>query len=122
MKKQLGLLFIVYILLSYTSYSQIKISANEASNHIGEYAIVTGTVSQVYHSRGGTCFLDIDGDYPNNTFTGVIFKSDSKKFTDVEKYEGKAIELIGTIKEYNGKPEIILKNDSQIKMVYSSEK
>ena len=117
MKKELAFIFIIYIFFSYNSYSQIKITANEAGNHIGEFAIVAGTVSQVYHSRGGTCFLDIDGEYPNNIFVGVIFKSDVKQFTDIENYEGKKIEVKGAIKEYNGKPEIILRNQSQIKII-----
>ncbi|MHB8337937.1 MAG: hypothetical protein ACYDEE_11030 [Ignavibacteriaceae bacterium] len=83
----------------------------------GENETVIGIDSQVYHSRGGKCFLDIDGDYPDNTFTAVIFKSDVKKFKDIDKYEGKEIQVKGKIKEYNGKPEIILKSKSQIEII-----
>ncbi len=120
MKNSFGLSVIFSLLLFFTAYPQNKIPANAAKNYIGKYETVIGTDSQVYHSRGGTCFLDIDGDYPDNTFTAVIFKSDVKKFKDIDEYEGKEIEVKGKIKEYKGKPEIILKSKSQIKIIEQS--
>ena len=46
--------------------------------------------------------------------TIIIFKNDLSKFKDIQKYKGKDIEISGEIKEYNGKPEIILNDISQI--------
>jgi micrococcal nuclease len=117
MKNSFGLSFFFSLLLFITVYPQNKISAIDAKNHIGENETVIGIDSQVYHSRGGACFLDIDGNYPDNTFAAVIFKSDLKKFKDIDEYEGKEIEVTGKIKEYNGKPEIILKSESQIEII-----
>ncbi|MGD1008268.1 MAG: hypothetical protein ABR980_13680 [Ignavibacteriaceae bacterium] len=111
MKNSFSLSVIFPLLIFFTSYSQNKIPASQAKNHIGENETIIGIDSQVYHSRGGTYFLDIDGDYPGNTFTAVILKSDVKKFNDIDSYEGKKVEVKGKIKKYNGKPEIILKNN-----------
>ncbi len=116
MKKSFQLTVVSFLLLTFTTLPQNRIKTSEAKNYIGKYEIVVGFANQVYHSRGGTCFIDMDGDYPNNVFTAVIFKSDLKKFKDIDEYEDKEIEIIGRIKEYRGKPEIILKNQRQIKM------
>ena len=120
MKKFLCLfVFFIFVILQ-TAYPQNKIKTSEAENYIGKIEIVEGFANQIYHSRGGTCFIDMDGDYPNNVFTAVIFKSDLKKFKDIDEYEGKEIEVKGIIKEYRGKPEIILKNKSQIQIIEQS--
>jgi len=117
MKNSLCLSNVFSLMFLFTAYSQNKIPAIEAQNHIGENQFVTGTITEVYHSRGGTCFLDIEGHYPNNLFSAVIFKSDAGKFNDIDNYEGKVVEVKGKIKEYKGKPEIILNSMSQIKIV-----
>ncbi|MHB8578975.1 MAG: hypothetical protein ACYDA4_03830 [Ignavibacteriaceae bacterium] len=117
MKNIYVLSIFVFLLFTIISYSQNKIPASQAKNHIGENETVTGLDSQVYHSRGGTYFLNIDGDYPGNTFTAIIFKSDVKKFKDIDSNVGKEVEVKGKIKEYNGKPEIILKSESQIEII-----
>ena len=41
----------------------------------------------------------------------------SKGYIDVDEYEEKEIAVKGTIKEYNGKPEIILKNEKHISVI-----
>lgn len=121
MKKFLSLTVILTLVILPTAFPQNKIKTSEAENYIGKYEIVDGFANQVYHSRGGTCFIDMDGDYPNNVFAAVIFKSDMKKFKDIDKYEGKEIEVKGTIKEYRGKPEIILKSKNQIHIITESK-
>lgn len=117
MKKSLMLSVIFFMFFCFTSYSQNKIPTSKAKNYIGKNITVYGVASQVYHSRGGTCFIDMNGDYPDNVFTAVIFKSDLKKFKDIDKYEGKIIDVKGKIKGYEGKPEIILKSEKQIKII-----
>ncbi len=56
------------------------------------------------------------GEYPDNAFTAVIFKSDSSKFHDVESWEGKVVEVTGKVKEYQGKPEIEVGEGEQVKV------
>ncbi|MEO0232312.1 MAG: nucleotide-binding protein [candidate division WOR-3 bacterium] len=98
--------------------SQTRVyTASEAVNHIGEYATVKGYIAQVYISRKGTIFLNVDKPYPDNTFTFVIFKTDAYKFPNIKSLEGKTIAVTGLIRTYQGKPEIIINNPKQIKIL-----
>jgi DNA/RNA endonuclease YhcR with UshA esterase domain len=112
MKYILVFSFIFFSLFVLTIYPQQKITAKEEENHIGENLIVTGIVCQVYHSRTDTYFLEINGNYLDNEFTAVIFKSDSKKFKNLMDIEGQEVKVNGVIKEYNCKTEIMLKTEN----------
>jgi DNA/RNA endonuclease YhcR with UshA esterase domain len=110
------------ICLSVNAVSQTKVprySTKEAKNHKGQYATVKGTVNDVHVSKTGTAFFNFDGDYPKHLFTAVIFKSDVRKFPEVNEYKGLTLEITGVIKIYQGKPEIILKSPKQIRIVQS---
>lgn len=87
------------------------IAATDAANHIGESATVRGTVQEVKVSAKAI-FLDLDGRYPDEPFSVVCF---STAIADkLSALQGKAISVTGTIQLYKGKPEIILKDMSQI--------
>jgi hypothetical protein len=101
---------LLLLFLSQTLFSQKIYTSTEAINHIGE-------VHQVYISSRGNIFLNIDGIYPDNPFTAVIFKSDADKFPNIKSLEGKTIIVTGQIKLYRNKPEIILNSPNQIKLV-----
>ncbi len=112
--------FLLTLLTQPYTFSQSKTqiyTSTEAINHIGEFASVKGKVYQVYISRKGTIFLNIDGIYPNNPFSAVIFNSDAPKFTNIRSLEGKTIIVTGLIRTYQGKPEIIIREPNQIKIV-----
>jgi len=96
--------------------AQKNYTAADAQNHVGEYASVIGKVYQVFTSKKGTIFLDIGGNYPNNPFTAVIFYRDAPKFSTVSDYKGKTVKFTGKIKSYEGTPEIILNDESQIEV------
>lgn len=85
----------------------------EAIDHVGETATVIGKVERVFTSKSGVTFLDFCEDWSECPFVAVIFASDRKKFGDVSQYERK-VRITGTIKLYEGKAEIILKNPEQI--------
>jgi DNA/RNA endonuclease YhcR with UshA esterase domain len=108
---------LLLLFLSQTLLSQKIYTSTEAINHIGEFASVKGKVHQVYISSRGNIFLNIDGIYPENPFTAVIFKSDADKFPNIKSLEGKTIIVTGQIKLYRNKPEIILNSPNQIKIV-----
>ncbi|HLT24336.1 MAG TPA: hypothetical protein VK004_04360, partial [Ignavibacteria bacterium] len=92
------------------------VSTRAAGKYIGENKTVRGDVADV-NKRQKVWYLNFDGKYPNNTFTGVIFPRSFDAFPDVEQYEGKTIEISGEISEYNGKPQIILNDPSQVKVI-----
>ena len=94
------------------------IGACQAGNYYGKEMIVEGKVADGYRSKTNTVFLNFEKAYPNQCFTGVIFSSDQYKFVANPEiyYENKIIRVRGKIQEYQGKPEIILKNPSQIEI------
>lgn len=91
------------------------VTAANASAHIGETITVEGFVSEVHISERAT-FIDLGGRYPNEEFTGVIFTDDAGAFSDVSAYEGKTVDITGTVQMYHGRPEIILRSPSQIRI------
>jgi len=116
----ISLLWALLVCLATIAASQTKIpkySTSEARHHEGEYATVRGTVYQVFVSRKGTVFFDIDGVYPNQPFAAVIFKGDVAHFPDVSRYQGATAEITGVIRMYQGRPEVILKSPKQIKVI-----
>ncbi len=94
----------------------IRIDYTEAPNHIGEYACVVGRVDHVNNPKE-TTFLNFCPDYKTCPFGAVIFGSDVHKFPNPKQYEGETVEITGLIKSYKGRPEIILKDPSQIKIL-----
>ena len=96
-------------------YPAKRIDYTEAPNYVGEYVCVSGKIDHVYTSKKGTIFLNFCTDYKTCPFGAVIFGEDAYKFPNPQQYEGKALEITGLIKSYQGRPEIVLKDISQIK-------
>jgi len=90
------------------------IDYTDAPNHIGDFALVRGTLVDAYTSASGTVFLDFCKSYKSCPFSGVIFADDVKKFSDLSRYNGTTVTLTGKISSYQGKAEIILSDPSQI--------
>jgi micrococcal nuclease len=95
----------------------IRIDYTEAPNHIGEYACVVGRVDHV-NTPKETTFLNFGPDYKIAPFGAVIFYSDAYKFPNPKQYEGETLEITGLIRSYQGRPEIVLKDPSQIKILH----
>lgn len=98
-----------------TTHAQ-KIKAEDAKNYISQTDTVVGKVFQV-HSTDKALYINIGAKYPDNPFTAVIFAKDKDKFGGVQSYNGKTVEIIGVIIEYNGKPEIVMSEVKQIVVV-----
>jgi DNA/RNA endonuclease YhcR with UshA esterase domain len=92
------------------------ISPSDTPKYVGKSVTVEGTVSEVHHAASGkVTFIDMGGQYPNNTFAGVIFSDDESKFPDVDSLDGKTVDITGKIKLYQGRTEIIMNDPAQIK-------
>ncbi len=92
-----------------------RIPYTEAPNHVGEYACVVGKVDHVRTPKE-TTFLNFCPDYKTCPFGAVIFGSAAFKFPNPNQYEGRTVEITGLIRSYQGRPEIILNDPSQIKI------
>jgi hypothetical protein len=69
------------------------------------------------HTQGnsGTYFLNFCPDYRQCPFQVVVSPADLRHVGDIRQLEGKIIEVQGDIKEYDGRPEIVLKNSRQLR-------
>jgi hypothetical protein len=103
------------------------VSFAEANQHMGANQCVSGTVLRVENSSKGVTYLNFckdkdknDDKYVNNNkdktcpFAVVVFPADLKKMGDVRQLEGRQIEIKGTIQDYDGRAEIVLRRSQQL--------
>jgi DNA/RNA endonuclease YhcR with UshA esterase domain len=90
------------------------VSFAEASKHVGTNQCVTGTVLHVESGSKGVILLNFCKEAKACPFTVVVFPADLKKMGDVRQLEGRQIEIKGTIQDYDGRSEIILRRSQQL--------
>src|SRR2546426_321529 len=90
---------------------------NEAGKYYGQFKTVEGTIVATKNT-GKVCFLNFSQNWRTD-FTAVIFASDFNKFPASPEiyYRNKTVHVTGKIKEYKGKPEVIVKSASQIQIL-----
>lgn len=87
------------------------IPSADAKNHIGEKATVCGMVAGKHvaaQSQGTPTFIDLDKPSPNQTFTVVVWERD-KETVGLLPSSGQLC-VAGTITQYHGGAEIVLRN------------
>ena len=94
------------------------IPAGQAAAHAGQTATVIGVLSNVHTGANQMTFLDIGGVYPNNIFSAVMFPNRAQPAPNFTPLIGKTVAITGQIKIYNGKPEIVLRSSSQVKLAH----
>jgi micrococcal nuclease len=84
-----------------------SLTPDDAANHVGQSAKVCGVVALTN--------FDFGKPYPDQVFTAVIYGADRVKF-EIPKamLRGKRVCVEGSIREYRGKPEIVLTDPSQL--------
>jgi DNA/RNA endonuclease YhcR with UshA esterase domain len=87
----------------------------DAADFVGEKVTVEGTVIRT-HNSGNVVFLNFSADIGN--FTAVIFPDDWPKFPSPPEnlFYGKLVRIEGVIEEYQGAPEIIIRDPWQIEV------
>ncbi len=90
------------------------VSFSEASKHVGTTQCVSGTVMRVEEERSGVTFLKFCKDAPTCPFSVVVFADDQRKVGDIHQLEGRQIEIKGTIQDYNGSAQIVLRHTQQL--------
>lgn len=117
MRRTLLLAIGLFLLTTGLTYAQKKYTAAEAREHVGEYATVVGMVYQIFELSRGTIFLDIGGKNPDNPFTVVINTRYAHKFSNVQQYRRKIVEITGKIRKYrDSTAQIILNDPAQLKI------
>jgi hypothetical protein len=94
------------------------LSPEDAAKHVGEDATVCGVVAAAKYApqtSSRPTFLDFGKPYPDAIFTALILGSDRAKFGSPEKsLQGKQVCVSGRIQLYQGKPEIMLTEPTQL--------
>ncbi len=93
------------------------VSWQDAGQHIGQEATVEGTII-VAENKGSVIYLNFSRDYRHD-FKIVIFPDDAAKFPGppAEIHDGHTLRVKGEIIEYEGAPEIIVREPSQIEVI-----
>lgn len=119
MKRFFALCIFASIFFVRLVHAESCIAPEDANNHIGEQVSVCGIVASAKYavsSPNSPTFLNLNRPYPNQIFTVLIWGVNRSKFTSPpESLEGSKIYVNGTIKDYKGKPEIVVTDPSQIK-------
>ncbi len=115
MKAALAVVFLAWSLCAADT-----IPSAQAKDHVGQSGTVCGKVVTTRYldsSNRRPTFLNFDEQYPNHTFTAVIFGDHRAKFgKPEEEYLQKNVCVTGDIKDYNGKPQIELTDPKQIRL------
>jgi len=88
----------------------------DAADFVGTEMIVEGTVVRSYKS-GEAVFLNFSEDY-QGTFSVVIFSEDWEKFPQPPEtlFYGRQVRVQGPLEEYQGAPEIVVRDPWQIEV------
>jgi hypothetical protein len=112
-------LLLLSICLTQISFSQI-VSIDSVAKYQGKTVTVCSKVQGIFVSKGEkkTTFISFGNPYPNSIFTAVIFDADlpNFKYNPSEYLKDKNVCITGLIKIYNGKPEMILSDEDQLKI------
>lgn len=109
-----------YVILGPSSVAaQDYISPADAGKYIGQTKTVCGKVASITYAvrtKGHPTFINLDQPYPNQIFTVVIWGSDRNKFNNPPEvfFKEKRVCVTGQIDTYRGKPEIIIRDPSQV--------
>ena len=108
-------------LFAFAASAQTKITPKEASKHVGEDVVLTGKIfGSKFFANNNMTLLDVGGFNPNQDLTVMIAGADRSKFVKPEDdFKGKEVTITGKIIDYKGKPEIIVTDPAQIKIILS---
>jgi DNA/RNA endonuclease YhcR with UshA esterase domain len=119
------LLSVLLILTSILSVSRNALARNsaasdcvsfaEAARHVGTSGCVTGKVISVAEGADGVTFLNFCAEPKGCPFTVVVLPADLKKVGDIYQLEGRQVEIKGSIQDYNGQTEIVLRRTQQLR-------
>jgi hypothetical protein len=86
----------------------------QAAAHVGETAMVVGTVATVHRTRSGSIYLNFGADYPHQTFSGAVLDPRDAALRNLDGLVGKRVGIRGLIKLYKGQAEIVITSMEQI--------
>jgi len=117
--KKFFTIFLVLIIPITSTIGQ-KVSLQDVQTNIGQTVTVCGKIFGgrfVPNAVNTPTLLNMGGGSPNHSLTLVIFAEDLKEFPPQPEvhYANQQVCVTGTVMDYKGQPEIILKSPAQIK-------
>ncbi len=106
----------IILALASTPAGAAALAPADAAGHVGQSVTVEGIANVYTPATGKVTFVDLGGSGRSAAFSAVIFESDASKFSTISSYNGKKVDVSGTIQLYQGKPEIILKSADQLRL------
>ena len=97
--------------------SENAISWEKAGKYVGKHVVVEGRIVRT-HNSGKACFLNFHRNF-TRYMTLVIFGNRFHRFPDQPEvyYLNMTVRVRGKIKEFEGKPEMVLENPAQIEVI-----
>ncbi len=101
----------------------VEVSTQQAASVMGKQATVCGPVASVrlvIRTGGAPTFINFDKPNPDQTFTALIWGIDRPKFSAPPESTftaGKRVCVTGMVTDFHGKPEIVVHNPDEIRIV-----
>lgn len=106
----------VLVMVFGTAQATPEITSQDAQYFFSKQAVVCGKVSQVFNAKKAL-FINLDGVYPNQAYTFVIWKSDYSRFRNWPNLvgsEGYIMCAKGKVEQYKGKYQTVVETPSQL--------
>jgi hypothetical protein len=116
MRPLFAILVLLLCLIATRADDPLVIKDSEAVHYVGKNVEVRGLVVSVTTSPLGTTFINFGREYPNQIFAGFIPMGSKRGIVRwASTLQGKIIGITGIIELYQGKPEIEVMSEDQIK-------
>jgi DNA/RNA endonuclease YhcR with UshA esterase domain len=114
---------LLLITTSLASFSQAKITSEEASKHIGDSVVLIDKVYDGKHLDNGITVLNLGNTSPEQLVSVVIKPEDRLKFPfkPEERLQGKRVLVKGKVTANKGRPEIIVSGPEQLRELIDSD-
>ena len=110
----------LFVLALYVGGDEVRVTPEEAAQHVGSRVTVCGKVAGVRYARsarGEPTFLEFGRRYPEQAFTAVIWGTVRARFVPVpERYAGQRVCVTGAVREYRKKPQMVINSPGQVSM------
>jgi hypothetical protein len=118
--------FLLPLLLTFfsiTAQAQKEIKLDEVKDHIGDSVKLSGTITGARYletAKNAPTFINLGGAYPYQLLTIVIWSDVRKKMgydPSDKKNEGGLAVVTGKLELYKDKPQIVITNPSQLRII-----
>lgn len=108
----------IALLLASAAFGAVDVA--DAGAHVGETVTVRGEVAQVSKIGSGMVFLNFGAPHPESIFT-VVVRPGFEGIEDWSIFEGKEVEVTGKVEIHKDKPQIVLRDASEIRITGSAD-